>query len=109
MNLSSHSLVLLFLLLLLLLGMVASRPAMQRLWINDHMWEVPDEDGWEDVIREAEPVRHLLQKCTSAAECHHVVKQLRDVLYRHSVSRQYLEAKAKNDADDLLQSIFKWG
>jgi hypothetical protein len=70
---------------------------------------VPNEDGWDDVVEEAEPIRHLLTKCTRAAECHHLVKQLSDVYNRHSVSRQYFEKNANDVDDNLIGSIFKWG
>jgi hypothetical protein len=81
---------------------------MQRIVINNHLWEVPNEPGWEKVIEEAEIVRHLLDKCTTAAECRRIINELRAIFYRHSVSKQYLEPDA-NRGDDLLDSIFKWG
>jgi hypothetical protein len=81
---------------------------MQRLLINNHIWEVPNEPGWEEVIKDAESVRYLLHKCKTAAECRHIANRLRDIFLRHSVSRQYLERNT-NDANDLLNSIFKWG
>lgn len=84
---------------------VFSRPSMQRLLINNHMWEVPNEPGWDEVVEDAESVRRLLRKCKSAVECHHIVKQLRDVLHRYPVSRKYLES----NSDDLFRTIFKWG
>jgi hypothetical protein len=88
--------------------MVLSRPVMQRIMINNHVWEVPNEPGWEEVIQDAELIRPYLQKCTSAAECRQIVNELRAIFYHHPVSRKYLEINA-NDADDLLDSIFKWG
>jgi hypothetical protein len=96
------------LLLLLVLGMVSSRPTMQRFLINNHIWEVPNEPGWETVIQDAESVRQLLHKCKTATECLHIAKRLRNVFQRHAVSRAYLERNT-NDADDLINSIFKWG
>jgi len=81
---------------------------MQRIMINNHVWEVPNEPGWEEVIKEAESVRQYLHKCTTAAECRRIVNQLRDVFSRYSVSRKYLESSASDD-NDMLDSIFKWG
>ena len=92
----------------LLVTMIVSRPPMQRLLLNNHVWEVPNEPGWEEVIEAAESVRRLLHKCKSAVECHHVVKQIRDVFHRYPVSRKYLESNS-NDANDVFKSIFKWG
>lgn len=105
MNLSIYYICMLFLLLSVI---VSSRPPMQRLLINNHMWEVPNEPGWNEVIEDAESIRRLLHKCKSAAECHHIVKQLRDVFHRYSVARKYLESNSQ-DPDDLFRSIFKWG
>jgi hypothetical protein len=94
--------------LILLLGLVSSRPSMQRLLINNHIWEVPNEPGWEDVIQDAEPVRHLLHKCKTSAECRHIVQRLRDIFQQHSVSRDYLQRNT-DDTNDIINSIFKWG
>lgn len=96
------------LLLLLLVGMVLSRPIMQRIVINNHAWEVPNEPGWKDVVTDAEPIRHLLDECKTTAECRQIVNEMRTVFYRHSVSRKYLESNT-DDANDVLDSIFKWG
>jgi hypothetical protein len=104
MNLYLHSL----LLLLFLLGMALSRPAMRRIVINHHVWEVPNEPGWEEVIQEADLVHQLLRKCTTASQCRRIVNELRTIFYRYPVSRKYLESGASDD-DDLFESIFKWG
>lgn len=98
------------LLLLLILGMATARPAMQQILINNHLWEVPAGAGWENVVKEAESIRQLLQECRSPAECRQIVEELRAIFNRHAVSQQYLQAEADaNDDDDLWDSIFKWG
>ncbi len=96
------------LLLLLLLEIILSRPARQRIEINNHVWEVPDEPGWEEVVRDADIVRSLLSKCTTTAECRQIINELRAVFYHYAVSRKYLESNL-NDIDDILGSVFKWG
>ena len=81
---------------------------MQRILVNDHLWEVPEGPGWEDVIKEAESMRKLLQECMSQIECRQIVHELRNIFYRHAVSRQYLQQTNENK-DELWNSIFKWG
>ncbi len=81
---------------------------MQRIVVNNHSWEVPNEPGWEEVLQEADSVYQLLRKCTTATECRKIVNKLRAIFYDHPVTRKYLESDT-NDADDLLASIFKWG
>ena len=94
--------------LLVTLELVLSRPAMQRLLINNHEWEVPNEPGWEEVINEVQLIHRLLNKCTTAAECRHIISELQAVFYRHAVSRKYLESNT-DDAEEVLSTIFKWG
>ncbi|CAF1558583.1 unnamed protein product [Rotaria magnacalcarata] len=93
----------------LLLEMGLSRPTMQRIVFNNHEWEVPNEPGWEDVIKEAEAVQHrLFNSCITAAECRRIIEELRDVFLRYPVSKKYLETY-KVDGNDIMASIFKWG
>ncbi|CAF2744717.1 unnamed protein product [Rotaria sp. Silwood2] len=82
---------------------------MQRILINNHEWEVPNEPGWEEVIREAEEVqqRHF-SSCLTVAECRQVVNEMRAVFSRYPVSKKYLDT-SQNDANDKFSSIFKWG
>ena len=94
--------------LLLLHGMVLSRPTMQRIVINNHVWEVPNEPGWDQVLKDIELIQLSLDKCTTVTECHQIINELRTVFYRHSVSRKYLESNTKR-GEDILASIFKWG
>lgn len=96
------------LLLILLVGIISSRPLMQRLIINNHVWEVPDAPGWEEVVKEAELVRQYLHRCKTASECRQVINAMRAVFYSHSASRKYLEAITDGD-NDRLDTIFKWG
>ncbi|CAF1267263.1 unnamed protein product [Adineta ricciae] len=81
---------LLYLLLILLLwfGAALSRPKMQRITINHHVWEVPNEPGWDEVVKDVELVQQSLS--------------------HHPVSRKYLETHS-NSAKNILASIFKWG
>jgi hypothetical protein len=81
---------------------------MQRIVINNHVWEVPNEPGWDEVIRDVESVQQSLRRCTSASECHRVINELRTVFDRHAVSRKYIAMNASK-RKDLLGSIFKWG
>ncbi|CAF3549529.1 unnamed protein product [Rotaria socialis] len=96
------------LLLLLLIETIVSRPVMQRIRINNHLWEVPNESGWEEVLKEATEIQQLLHDCPTAAECRRLVKDLRTIFQYYPVSRKYFESNEKN-ADDILASIFKWG
>ncbi|CAF1142796.1 unnamed protein product [Rotaria sp. Silwood1] len=89
--------------------MVLSNPVMQRIMINNHEWEVPNEPGWEEVIRDAEEVQQkYFSSCITVAECRQVVDQIRAVFARYPVSQKYLESNS-NDANDIFSSIFKWG
>ncbi|CAF1430941.1 unnamed protein product [Rotaria sordida] len=97
-----------FLCLLLILETILARPAMQRIIINNHEWEVPNEPGWEEVIKETEVVQQHFSSCLTIAECRQVVDKIRDVFLRYPVSKKYLETN-QNGTNDDLPSIFKWG
>jgi len=95
--------------LVLLVGIVLSRPLMQKILVNNHEWEVPNEPGWEEVIKDAELVRERFSStCLTVAECRQVVHAMRIAFQRHPVSRKYLNYKDE-DADNILGTIFKWG
>jgi len=81
---------------------------MQRIVIDNHEWEVPNGPGWDEVVKNAELVRKKLESCVKAAECRRIVEEIRDVFYLYPVSKEYFE-NHKNDANDILSSIFKWG
>jgi hypothetical protein len=82
---------------------------MQRIIINNHEWEVPDEPGWEEVIKEAEAVQQrLLSSCETVADCRRIIDQMSAVFFHYPVSQKYLDTQSDN-ADDILASIFKWG
>jgi len=81
---------------------------MQRIEINNHVWEVPNEPGWDQVIEDLEIVHQYLRACTTVSECRQVINELRAVFDRHAVSRKYLEQNTKYDKD-VLASVFKWG
>ena len=77
--------------------------------INNHEWEVPNEPGWEEVIKDAEAVQErLLSSCATVAECHRIIDEMRAVFFRYPVSQKYLDTES-HDSDDVLASIFKWG
>lgn len=103
-----NSIILYLLFLLSLYGLVSSRPAMQRIVINNHEWEVPNEPGWEDVIKAVDLVQKQLTTCITAPECRRIAEEISNVFYKFPVSKQYFETH-KDDADDILASIFKWG
>lgn len=96
------------LVLIVIVGTVLARPKIQRIIFNNHAWEVPNEPGWDEVIRDVELVQYSLRRCTSAAECHRIINQLRAVFDRHAVSRKYI-AKHVGKGKDFVGSIFKWG
>ena len=82
---------------------------MQRIVVNQHEWEVPNEPGWEEVIQDAEAAQQrLFSSCQTVAECRQIVDQMRAVFLNYPVSRKYLESHS-NGADDVIASIFKWG
>ncbi len=95
-------------LLLLFLCMVSSRPVMQRIVINNHEWEVPNEPGWDEVVKAAELVQQRLTSCATASECRKIAEEMNALFYNYPVSKQYFETH-KDDGNDILSSIFKWG
>lgn len=97
------------LLLLLVLEMVLSRPTMQRIMINNHEWEVPNEPGWEEVIKEVELVQQrIFSSCKTAAQCRQIIEEMNSIFYRYPVSKDYFETN-KHNMMGLFTSIFKWG
>ncbi|CAF1418989.1 unnamed protein product [Adineta steineri] len=89
--------------------MVFSRPAMQRIIINNHEWEVPNEPGWEQVVNEAGLVQErLFSSCETAAECRQIINEMYAIFNHYPVSKKFLESD-KTKADDFFTSIFKWG
>ena len=95
----------------ILLSTVAfGRPATQRITINDHQWEVPDEQGWEDVVREASDVQEaILTNCRTTTECRMIIDAIRAVFLKHPVSKKFLDTSQHSLIDDSSSSIFKWG
>jgi hypothetical protein len=92
-----------------LMKLMIARPVMQRILINNHEWEVPNEPGWKQVIEHAESVQdHLFSSCRTVNECRRIIDAMRAVFLHYPVSRKYLENDV-NDVDDILASIFKWG
>jgi hypothetical protein len=97
------------LLIVLIIGMVLSRPAMQKIVIKNHEWEVPNEPGWEEVITEAVMAQErFFRRCATIRECRQFPKELRAIFSRYEVSRKYLESNT-GVAEALTGSIFKWG
>jgi hypothetical protein len=82
---------------------------MQRIEINNHVWEVPNEPGWEEVIKEASDLQQkLLSSCLTVSDCRRIIDQMHDLFLRYPVSEKYFTAN-NDDADDILRNIFKWG
>jgi len=81
---------------------------MQRIVINNHEWEVPNEPGWDEVVKAAELVQQRLTSCATASECRQIAEAMNALFYSYPVSKQYFETH-KDDANDILSSIFKWG
>ncbi len=96
------------LLLLLLVAMVLSLPTMQRIVINNHEWEVPNEPGWEEVLKAVELVQRRLSTCLTVPDCRRVTEDIRAVFNRYPVSKKYFETN-EDAANNILGSIFKWG
>ena len=94
---------------LLILGAVSSLPTMQRIEINNHVWEVPNEPGWEEVVKEADDLQQkLLSSCSTVSDCRQIIEQMQNLFLSYPVSQKYLTAN-NDDADDILRNIFKWG
>lgn len=82
---------------------------MQRIRLNNHEWEVPNEPGWDEVIREAEAMqRRFFETCRTAFECRKMIDELRRIFLRYPVSKKFLE-NSSSDGEDIFSSIFKWG
>lgn len=93
---------------LFFLPTIIPRPATQKILFNNHLWEVPNEPGWDTVIQDAEPVRQLLNQCQSTSECRRAIQKFLKIFSQHSVSRTYLESNLKSNPK-FLHAIFKWG
>lgn len=101
--------IIIFYYIFILLNATWARPTMQRIVVNNHEWEVPNEPGWLEVVQEAQAVQdRLLSSCVSLAECRRIVEQIKSVFYRFPVSKKYLE-ESNNNMDDVFSTIFKWG
>ncbi|UJR09641.1 hypothetical protein I4U23_013875 [Adineta vaga] len=89
--------------------MAYSGPAMQRIVINNHEWEVSNEPGWEEVIEKANAVREqIFRSCKTLAECSQIVDKLHTIFERYPASKHYYETH-KEEVEDMISSIFKWG
>ncbi|UJR26094.1 hypothetical protein I4U23_007440 [Adineta vaga] len=98
-------------LLILQPSTIECRPRTQRIVIHGHEWTVPNEPGWEDVLNEAESVRHrLLSNCATSRECRLAAEKIRHIFLNHPVSARYYDEYIDNDSPRREQaSIFKWG
>lgn len=90
------------------LGMVFSRPALKTIVIDGHEWQVPDEEGWEEVIQNVQAVQKKLLTCATKEECQRIVQEIRDIFNRYPVSKDYFDT-INDDAYDMFSTIFKWG
>jgi hypothetical protein len=93
---------------ILLLQVVLSRPTMQKIVIDNHEWQVPNEPGWEELIKIVAPIQKRLASCVTPAECRRITEEMRSVFYEYPVSKNYFDS-LQDDVDDIFQSIFKWG
>lgn len=96
------------LVLLTFSGAVLGRPALKTILINNHEWQIPDEPGWEEAIRDVTILQQQLRACVKVEECGQIVQQIRDTFYRYPAPRNYFE-QHKDDEDDMFTTIFKWG
>lgn len=97
------------LIMTVLMAATSSKPIMQRIVINNHVWEVPNEPGWEEVIQDITSIHNrLINSCSTAAECRKLLKELTAVFSSYPVSQKFLE-ETKSDSSDVVSSIFKWG
>ncbi|CAM4915205.1 unnamed protein product [Rotaria socialis] len=110
-SINSASLIIFIYCILFQLSFIDCRPHNQRLLVQGHQWTVPDEPGWEDVLKEAEPVRSkFLSNCASSRECRLAVDLLRKIFLKHKVSAKYYAESNRNEAGPSeMDSIFKWG
>ncbi|CAF2358542.1 unnamed protein product [Rotaria sp. Silwood2] len=90
---------------------IECRSLTQKIVIHGHEWTVPNEPGWEEVLREVEPIRHrLLTTCATSRECRLAAEQLRRVFLKYPVSSKYYDDSLRNDKYTYdPSSIFKWG
>ncbi|CAF1291473.1 unnamed protein product [Rotaria magnacalcarata] len=86
-------------------------PLHKKIVIHGHEWTVPNEPGWEEVLRVVEPIRHqLLSNCATSHECRLATEQLRKIFLQYPVSSKYYDDSKQTDkAKDYPNSIFKWG
>ncbi|CAF1349128.1 unnamed protein product [Adineta steineri] len=98
-------------LLVLQPSIVECRHRSQRIVIHGHEWTVPNEPGWDNVLREAEAVRRrLLSNCASSRECRLAAEKLREVFLKHPISAKYYDDSIGSDFPRMEgTSIFKWG
>lgn len=95
-----------FFVFLLLIYIILCRPAVRKHTIGDHEWFVPNEEGWEKVIHEANRIQEThLSRCKTIRECQKIIDDLINVFLRHPVSRKFLEEPHEESQD----TIFKWG
>ncbi|CAF1271691.1 unnamed protein product [Rotaria sp. Silwood1] len=92
-------------------SIINCRPHTQKIVVHGHEWTVPNEPGWEDVLQEAEPIRHkFLTNCASSRECRLAAELLRKIFLKHPVSAKYYDDSNDNDfRPSDMDSIFKWG
>ena len=92
----------------ILLATVLSKPTLKTIVINNHEWKVPDEPGWDEVIKKVGLVQErILNSCSTVAECRKIVDEIRRIFLSYPVSKKYLEKD--NNANNIFGSIFRWG
>ncbi|CAF2770632.1 unnamed protein product [Rotaria sp. Silwood2] len=110
-NINVVSLIIFVCFIILQSSIINCRPHTQKIVVHGHEWTVPNEPGWEDVLQEAEPVRHkFLTNCASSRECRMAAELLRKIFLKHRVSAKYYDDSADNEfRSNDMNSIFKWG
>ena len=93
---------------ILFFHLVLSRPAMRRIVINNHEWQIPDEPGWEEAIRMVEPIQKQLASCRTPEECRQITEQMSAIFSQYPVSKNSLES-TESGITDIFKTIFKWG
>jgi hypothetical protein len=88
--------------------LVLSRPTMQRIVINNHEWQVPNEPGWEEVIRVVEPIQKRLASCLTPEECRRITEEISAIFYQYPAPKNYFDS-LQDEIVDTFKSIFKWG
>ncbi|UJR22857.1 hypothetical protein I4U23_025886 [Adineta vaga] len=108
---SNYVLASVFVLLLIQLSMIDCRPHTQKIVVHGHEWTVPNESGWEEVLHEAEPIRHrFLTNCGSSRECRLAAERLREIFLKYPVSAKYYDDSLSSDhLPSEMDSVFKWG